>query len=377
METYERALVITWLLKDFGWMTTNVYLAIPAGICSVLAHLFLIFFDPRKNFFLYNISLSCWVTGNFIWMSTEFMYEHNNKEVHWGPDTPIGGPWSADGLKKMTDAKLALFSLGVIGQVVLYLLLWTRRISMPVDYGEDIVALNEIQLLCKGKTKSGGSGAGHSYGSAGNGLDEDNQLEFDNPYGANTFGGLTVAYVENFYILFWVSKDLFWSWGTGDPPVGRAPIPPVEGLIEALAICFACVCILNYILTSYIHRRDGVVLIDCLSAVCWIVANFIWMCGEFFVRFENNTLDDDTQGDDYHTRIASACFFLLGILLQSYIVTRLTLRKWSGQTDESVMTSGVYAGTPLEVFAFAPVTSYSPQKLARDEEDANVELVMF
>lgn len=28
--------------------------------------------------------------------------------------------------------------------------------------------------------------------------------------------GISMAFVEYFYIVFWISKDTFWSWGTGD-----------------------------------------------------------------------------------------------------------------------------------------------------------------
>ena len=339
-------------------MTTNIYIALPAGICSVLAHLALIFFDPRENFFLYDLSLLCWVTGNFLWMCTEFMFEHNNPNVHWGPETPLG-IWPNKTQARLTHAKLALFGLGVACQLLLYALLWTRRLGMPVDYKEDQVSLNEIQMVC---------GRKHQYNSTG--LSDlhvvDNRLE------TPTTRVITVAYVENFYIVFWCAKDLFWSWGTGDPPLGVNPAPALEGFIEAVAMCFACVCIGNYVLTAYIHRRDPILFMDCLSAVSWIIANFVWMSGEFFIRFENDTLNDDTQGNDFRTRIASATFFGIGLLIQAYILRKLILRRWRGEND-SKASRGLYTASAVEMFAFAPSTRYSPQKVSdMDEEDVVV-----
>ena len=147
VETYEGMLIIAWLLKDFGWMLTDVYVALPFGVVSVCLHFMLLFFEPRRSFRWYDFSLLCWVSGNFLWMCTEFMYSHNNREVHFGPDTPLGS-WPPEWEDRLTNVKVALFVTGSVVQLVMYLLIWTRRIEMPQDYGEDIVTLNEVQLLC-------------------------------------------------------------------------------------------------------------------------------------------------------------------------------------------------------------------------------------
>ena len=68
----ERALLASWILKDFGWMTTNVYLGFTFGALSVLMHLTLPFLDRRRSFMFYNLAMIFWVCGNFLWMSTEF-----------------------------------------------------------------------------------------------------------------------------------------------------------------------------------------------------------------------------------------------------------------------------------------------------------------
>jgi hypothetical protein len=63
IRSLDRILLITWLLKDFGWMSTNIYLGWPFGLTSIFFHIILVIFDNRKNFRFYNISILLWVTG--------------------------------------------------------------------------------------------------------------------------------------------------------------------------------------------------------------------------------------------------------------------------------------------------------------------------
>ena len=48
------------------------------------------------------------------------------------------------------------------------------------------------------------------------------------------------------------------------------------------------------------------------------------MSGEFFLRYQNEELDDGDQGSDTNTRIASSCFFSLGLSLQILLILYLT-----------------------------------------------------
>jgi hypothetical protein len=419
IESYERVLIISWLLKDFGWMMTDVYLALPFGILSVTLHFILVFIEPRISYRWYDISLLCWVTGNFLWMCTEFMYSHNNREVHMGPETPIGD-WPAEWEDDITLYKMILFLIGVCIQLIMYVLLYTGSILMPVDYGEDVIALNEVQLLCGSRRRANchqstavpSSGTPYyttddrnAHGGLASLADiyddgdtfvsddtamSDRAAAISQPRGyqgyfavvdnRNDSSYFTVAYVENIYILFWILKDLFWCWGTGDL-LGVAPSEPLIALCEALAISFGSVAILNNILTAYIWRRDPILFLDCLSAVCWIAANFTWMCGEFFVRYDNLELADDDQGDDYKTRIIATCFFLIGISIQIYNVVilirqKITVHNRNGAQQETRrrQQGGLYA-SPFEMVAFAPV-AHSPQRNGYDDDEES-ELVVF
>jgi hypothetical protein len=92
------------------------------------------------------------------------------------------------------------------------------------------------------------------------------------------------------YILFWIAKDLFWSWGTGDLP----HVQEMAIFFESAAIACGTMSIFVYILTSYLYRRNLLRLFDCITTILWISANFVWMCGEFFIRYDNLQYDDTT-----------------------------------------------------------------------------------
>ena len=67
----ERILIFSWLMKDLGWMTTNIYLGYPFGIIAIISHIYLFIIEPRTSFRFYDLSLVSWVIGNFLWMTIE------------------------------------------------------------------------------------------------------------------------------------------------------------------------------------------------------------------------------------------------------------------------------------------------------------------
>jgi len=133
---------------------------------------------------------------------------------------------------------------------------------------------------------------------------------------------ITLAVIENFYIIFWVSKDLLWSFGTGD----LTNTKDIVVCCEILAMRCGFMALTSECFTAYIHRRDTGRLLDGISTIFWICANFVWMFGEFFIRYDNLEFDDSDAGDDAHTRIASGTLFGLGVLVQMYIVLNLVGR---------------------------------------------------
>lgn len=270
------------------------------------------FIDPRTSFRFYNASLLCWVTGNFIWMTIEFTNIESSSQVHTGPHVPIGGI-TDEQAAVMTKVKTALFATGVIIQLSMYLCIALGVVPMPEYEEEDTIVRNEVIWFIMGKK---------SYSATG---DSDNIVDLTDDFSESSYNETTVkkiitlAFIENAYIIFWISKDTFWSLGTGDLPHGK----PFAIAIETLAICFGATALAVYLVTSFLYRRNPLRLLDSITTVLWICANFVWMCGEFFIRYDNLNHDDSTSGNDGDTRIASATLFCMGISLQLFVIVNM------------------------------------------------------
>lgn len=92
---------------------------------------------------------------------------------------------------------------------------------------------------------------------------------------------------ENFHIVLWLMKDLFWVMDLKVP--GTVMVMPT--LAMALWIAWRC-------------RHDTGELLHSLAVVCWITANGTWMVGEFFFA--------DTK------RHVAIPFFIAGLLLVAW-----------------------------------------------------------
>lgn len=104
----------------------------------------------------------------------------------------------------------------------------------------------------------------------------------------------TVRDFENFHILLWLIKDTCWlmDW----PVLGTISIAPTLGF--ALYI-------------TYRSRQSTTELVHNAAVCLWIVANSLWMLGEFYY--------EDT------TRPIAVWFFAGGLgLVVSYYLSRLT-----------------------------------------------------
>jgi hypothetical protein len=301
-------------------MTTNIYLGFPFGMISVASHLALLCIDPRPTYKFYNLSLFLWVLGNFIWMTIEFTCVQPSSRVHVGPHVPLGGI-DADSQFWLVNFKTVLFFVGAITQISMYVLIYCNRMEMPADDDDDIVSRNEAQLLLRGGARVGfAADSDHTTlnpNSTSSGSSQEHDHDQDVSY------DITLAFVENAYIIFWISKDLFWSWGTGD--LTRGYIFAVSCESAAMGFGFLAMCV--YLTTSYICRRNWVHFLDAITTVCWIAANYTWMCGEFFLRYNNLQYDDTTEGDDWTTRVGASVLFSTGIAIQLYVILHMSLKK--------------------------------------------------
>jgi hypothetical protein len=275
-------------------------------------------------------------------MSIEFIATTPSSHVHVGPNVPIGG-MSNSMQSALINTKTVLFLISSIIQLYMYIGIFCNCIKIPEEEDEDAVSRNEAYLFCYGNksyelthqqhmmSRSNALDVSISPASVTNPIprsdsDDINDINFNsvNLVGSSTRSEppidnrnvLTLAYIENAYIIFWISKDLFWSWGTGDLTKGQ----DLAIMYEALAMSFGCLSIFIYILTAYLYRRNILRLFDCITTIFWISANFVWMCGEFFLRYDNLTYDDENEGNDSSTRIVSAILFTLGLLIQLVII---------------------------------------------------------
>lgn len=89
---------------------------------------------------------------------------------------------------------------------------------------------------------------------------------------------------ENFHILLWLIKDL--CWVSLSRTMGMIMIVPTVGLAFYI---------------TYLNRADKSELVHNLAVCFWIIANSIWMIGEFY-------FDDST-------RKFAMIFFVLGLAM--------------------------------------------------------------
>lgn len=107
---------------------------------------------------------------------------------------------------------------------------------------------------------------------------------------------------ENFHIVLWLLKDLCWVLDLRT--AGLVMIVPTIGMAALIA---------------WRLRHDAGELLHALAVVSWILANSIWMIGEFY-------MDDGT-------RPAATVFFVAGIALVLWYYVGLAPRARNRRND--------------------------------------------
>jgi len=339
----DRVLLVSWLLKDFGWMTTNYLLSFPFGIISITLHLTIVILDPRSAFKYYNYTLLAWIIGNFLWMLIEIWVTTASSSIHFGPKVPIDpNGMTNETINTITSIKIFLFTFALFLQVYLYMGIYLRYLETPKDDGEDLVARKQLDdlLACNYPNPS---------------INNDSQqllathnIDSNSNQPSAATAGYSLVFVENFYIIFWIMKDLFWGFGTGDLTTNGEDVL----FFEVCALFFGSLALVVYAVSALVYRHNSIRFIDCLSTLCWILANYVWMAGEFFIRYKDMELDDGTEGNDSRTRIASLSLFLLGILLQAYnsaVISIDVYRKRQGKFTSVRTNSPKFSPSSLEM----------------------------
>lgn len=328
----ERLVLLSWIVKDFGWMMTNIYIGFPFGILSILLHVFLLGVDRRRSCTFYNTSLLLWVIGNFLWMTCEFVDATPSSRIHTGPHVPIGG-LDDKTIDSMINTKTIFLMIGVLVQLIMYTGIFARLVPVPgSDTPEDLIINNEAKLLCCRRRRT----YEHTSISSDPIDFESDDLSLDLDGHGSDFS-LTYTYISNFYIVFWIVKDSFWAFGTGD--FGFADIVNAKDLVvfyEAGAMVAGALAIASVATSSYLVRRDVMLFLDHIVGILWLSANYCWMIGEFFLRYHNLDLDDGNEGDDMSTRIISCVLFSASFALQLYIIYSMWTHRRN--RDEAVRT---------------------------------------
>lgn len=137
--------------------------------------------------------------------------------------------------------------------------------------------------------------------------------QLDQPYPL----GLTMAFIENGYIILWTSKDYFWSWATGDFPISQEMAYFTE--VIAISFGFLSVLLFGYITCMWRGQGHFVNCVDSLTCLLWLCADFMWMVGEIIIRYRFTQLDDVNQDNDGKFYCSIACYFCLFVLIISQI----------------------------------------------------------
>lgn len=306
----ERVIIVSWLIKDMSWMATIVVLGYFFGVLSIFLHLFLLVCDNRVAMRFHHASLFLWVVGNFFWMTLEFTSSAPSSHVHIGLDTPTGGITNSTE-RFLVYAKHWLFLTSVTIQIALYIFLFNGRVNIPGDDPEPPLSEKDCQRTVVGtgmnKTEPGDddvttiqfqNSAHHSPNTRE--LKRNNQKNYArldihqdmdveesaNPSGgvsgdgtleSERIGGWSMVLIENFYVIFWIGKDLFWSWSTGD-----FGIPIFETMIcETFAITFGTLACCSFLYVGFLYRHNLEYFLDSVTSVCWLLANFVWVSTAF------------------------------------------------------------------------------------------------
>jgi hypothetical protein len=143
------------------------------------------------------------------------MLNKESSAIHFGPHTPLGG-MSVETGQILTAGKSYLFLAAIGLQFILYFCIHLGLIEMPPDESE------------KSYGYSLTDGAFHSHEQEGNhfpiessdqSLDQNDEaeLESEDIFPSHRYPmGFSLTFIENCYIVLWISKDYFWSWATGD-----------------------------------------------------------------------------------------------------------------------------------------------------------------
>lgn len=276
------------------------------------------------------------------------MLNKESSAVHFGPHTPLGG-MSIETGSFLTSLKSYMFLAAICLQFLLYILIHLELVEMPRDESDKLYGYS----LADGSFHSLNSSVSENIQSDHRRLvdiDEEKEIETADIFPSHRYPmGFTLTFIENCYIVLWISKDYFWSWATGD-----FKINPIAGVFtEGVSILFGVLSVSLFAYVTYCWRHHFVNMMDSLTSFCWLTANLIWMSGEVFIRYGNLQLDDFDQADDEIARLFSGLFFLFGLQIQVIVIFHEMVSSMKAQQRQREI-SNTYM---LEMIATTPTDS--------------------
>eukprot|EP00930_Biecheleria_cincta_P102820 TRINITY_DN9464_c0_g2_i2.p1 TRINITY_DN9464_c0_g2~~TRINITY_DN9464_c0_g2_i2.p1 ORF type:complete len:728 (-),score=117.71 TRINITY_DN9464_c0_g2_i2:50-2152(-) len=218
--------LLTWLAKDFAWVLLLPPLGFPAALLAIFLEIYSVRLAWQWGTWIERapgVATICWLTGNAIWMASEFLWDDEDGE-HWFPwqSVPLRTP---DEKLKMAGVRMAAFFFVAGLACFLLLLLDLTQQGMPSnDNPQDEEHNGKTEELIWGFFPPG-------------------------------------AYSELF-MAPWLFKELFWTYEICTP-----------AMVAAVA---AAVLILD----SYRRFRSPL----CIVELVWVIANSIWIYGELRER---------------------------------------------------------------------------------------------
>jgi hypothetical protein len=270
--------------------------------------------------------------------------------------------------QRLLNITTVFFVLALSVQAIYYALVGRGVVSMPGEDGveeDDVLVKSDIQDLCCEPSRSRSLSISSSHSRS---------RSFDETAPKKVY---TSTFIENAYVVFWIIKDLFWALGTGSVEgiTGRNQKGrEVVYFLETVAIVAAICSFLAYFVTAYLMRRNGIRFLDAVSASCWVLANTVWMCGEFFVRYDSLAMDDEDEANDIDTRLGSTFLFSIAIIIQIFIVIKLAFIRFSENWAPNPRNSRVQVHSSF----YSPFGStvkthtYTPQKAGQEFGDLEV-----
>lgn len=266
--------LVGWLLKDFGWVLLLPFVAWPAGGLAVAVEFGILFIegaDIPPGVLVHNIAEHCWLVGNFIWMTSELLYDQKKLSIF---------PWYAGPIA--TDDKQAYTKFSNLALIILicgFLLLlgfYTMRTWQYLRGRRDPEREGILESMRTAPSHGANSNTNNSDAN-----DPTSSVGAPEKQDELVFGVISQEIYTRMFLFPWIAKDICWNleW--------KICVLVTGGLVVVIA-------------ADYVRRYGGLTF---WAELCWICGNAVWAWSELF-----------EGGPCTKIRIGAAALLLIGML---------------------------------------------------------------